>query len=150
MLEPPHFDRAKRLGVTVVQNPSHFMLAEAVRQRLGDRIGRTFMVKSIVRAGVPFAIGSDGPLNPYLNIMFAVVNAANPAEALTVEEALAAYTAGSASAELMRGRKGTLAPGMLADVAILSQDIVGIPPPELPKTVSRVTIVGGRVVHEAR
>lgn len=57
---------------------------------------------------------------------------------------------GAAAAELMDDRKGTLAPGMLADVAILSQDIFKIPPPELPKTVSLVTVVGGRVVHEVK
>ena len=150
MFEPAHFDRAKRMGVTIVQNPSHFMLGATVKQRLGDRIRRTFLVKSIVRAGVPFALGSDGPMNPFLNIMFATINEGNPSEALTVEEALSAYTRGSAAAELMEARKGTLAPGMLADIAVLSQDIFKVPPPELPKTASVLTIVGGRVVHESK
>jgi predicted amidohydrolase YtcJ len=150
MFEPAHFDRAKRMGVTIVQNPSHLMLGATIRQRIGDRIRRTSIVKSIVRAGVPFALGSDGPMNPFLNIMFATINEVNPAEALTVEEALVAYTRGSAAAEMMEGRKGTLAPGMLADVAVLSQDIFKVAPPELPKTGSAVTIVGGRIVHEPK
>ena len=47
----------------------------------------------------------------------------------------------------MERRKGTLAPGMLADRAILSQDIFRVPPPDLPKTTSVLTIVGGRIVH---
>lgn len=147
MLEPAQFDRARRLGVILVQNPSHFMLGPTMRARLGDRVARTTIVKSVVRAGVPFALGSDGPMNPFLNIMFATINEVNPAEALTVEEALVAYTRGAAYAEFMEGRKGTLAPGMLADLAILSQDIFRIPPPDLPKTASVLTIVGGKVVH---
>lgn len=147
MFEPAHVDRAKRLGVVIVQNPSHFMLAPVIRARLGERIKRTMMVKSIVRAGVPFAIGSDGPLNPFLNIMFATINEVNSAEALSVEEALVAYTRGSAFAEMTEKRKGALAPGMLADLAVLSQDIFRVPAPELPKTVSLLTIVGGTIVH---
>lgn len=150
LMEPAHFDRAKRLGVVLVQNPSHFMLAPLFKARVGERISRSALVKSAVTAGVPFAIGTDGPLNPYLNIMFATVNEVNPREALTVEEALAAYTRGSAYAEHREADKGTLEPGKLADFAILSQDIFMVAPPELPKTTSVVTVVGGRIVHEAR
>ena len=86
-------------------------------------MARTESVKAAIAAGVPFAIGSDGPLNPFLNIMFAAMNPANPSQALTVEQAVAAYTRGSAAAELADRQKGTIAPGMLADVALLSQDI---------------------------
>jgi predicted amidohydrolase YtcJ len=89
-------------------------------------------------------------MNPYLNMMFAAMNPTNPPEALTIEQSLAAYTRGSAFAELAEGQKGTLAPGMLADLAMLSQDIFKVPPPELPKTTSVLTIVGGRIVHESR
>lgn len=150
MMEPGHFERAKELGVVLVQNPSHFMVAPVMKARLGERMSRVDMVKSVVRAGIPFAIGSDGPLNPFQNIMFATMNPANPAEALTVEEALVAYTHGSAYAELMETQKGRLAPGMLADLAILSQDIFKIPTVELPSTTSLFTVVGGRVVHEVK
>lgn len=150
LMEPAHFERAKRIGVVVVQNPSHLMLGALMKARLGPRISRADMLKSMLRAGVPLAFGSDGPLNPYLNIMFATINETNAAEALTVDEALAAYTRGSAVAEFMEQQKGTLAPGMLADLAILSQDIFKTPPQDLPKTTSVLTIVGGRIVHESR
>ena len=150
LFEPAQFDRAKRLGVVIVQNPAHFMLGPLMRARLGERVARSTMVKSIVRAGIPFALGSDGPMNPFLNIMFAAINQVNPAEALSVEDALVAYTRGSAFAEFMETRKGTLAPGMLADLAILSQDIFKIPAADLPKTTSVLTIVNGRVVHEVK
>jgi predicted amidohydrolase YtcJ len=147
LFEPAHFELSKRLGVVIVQNPSHFMLAPVMRARLGERIKRMMMVKSIVRAGVPFAIGSDGPLNPFLNVMFATINEVNPSEALSVEEALVAYTRGAAFAEMTEERKGAFAPGMLADLAILSQDVFRVPPAELPKTVSLLTVVGGTIVH---
>jgi predicted amidohydrolase YtcJ len=151
MLGPADFARAVRMGVTIVQNPSHFMIAPLLQQRFGaERTARTDQVKSMITAGVPFALGSDGPLNPFLNIMFAAMNPANPSQALTVEQAFAAYTRGSAAAEFAERQKGTIAPGMLADVALLSQDIFKIPIDQLPRTTSVLTIVNGRVVHEAK
>ncbi|MDQ3487262.1 MAG: amidohydrolase [Acidobacteriota bacterium] len=150
MLERAHFDRAKRLGIVLVQNPAHFMTAPLMQVRLGERTARTDVVKTIIGAGLPFALGSDGPMNPYLNMMFAAIHPTNPAEALSIDQALAAYTRGSAFAEFAEGQKGTLAPGMLADLAMLSQDIFKAPPPELPRTTSLLTIVGGRIVHESK
>jgi predicted amidohydrolase YtcJ len=141
------FDEAVRFGVVLVQNPSHFALP-ILRARLGaDRLARIDSVKSAVAAGVPLALGSDGPLNPFLNIMLAAQNPANPPEALTVAQAVRAYTAGSAYAEFLEKEKGAIAPGMLADIAILSQDIFESPLEQLPATTSALTIVGGRVVH---
>jgi hypothetical protein len=150
MSEPGHFDRMKRFGAIIVQNPSHFMLLELMRARIGPRTARMTMMKSIVAAGVPVALGSDGPMNPYLNLMFATINANNPAEAMTREQAIAAYTVGSARAEFQETQKGTISPGMLADLAVLSQDIFTVPPDALPKTVSVLTLIGGQIVHEAK
>jgi hypothetical protein len=151
MLGPEDFERARRLGAVVVQNPSHFMLGPLLNARLGtERTSHSDVVKSIVEAGVPLAIGSDGPMNPFLNMMFAAVNQVNPAQALTVEQSLVAYTRGSAYAEFAERDRGSLAPGMLADLAVLSQDIFKIPLTDLPRTASLLTIVNGRVVHEAR
>jgi predicted amidohydrolase YtcJ len=148
MLQSADFARAARMGVTLVQNPSHFTIGDIVQARLGaERAQRMFQVKAALAAGVPFALGSDGPMNPFLNIMFAATNAANPSQALTVQQALTAYTAGSAAAELAESEKGTLKPGMLADFALLSQDIFKVARPELPKTVSVLTVVNGRIVH---
>jgi predicted amidohydrolase YtcJ/endonuclease/exonuclease/phosphatase family metal-dependent hydrolase len=151
MLQAADFPRAARMGVTLVQNPSHFMIAPALQQRLGaERTARMDLVKDAIAAGVPFALGSDGPMNPFLNMMFAATHAVNPPQALTVEQALSAYTKGSAFAELAERQKGTIAAGMLADVALLSQDIFKVPVQELPRTTSVLTIVNGRVVHEAK
>jgi predicted amidohydrolase YtcJ len=150
MLEPGLFARAKRIGVVLVQNPSHLMLPKIMQQRLGERAARVSMLKSTLAADIPVALGSDGPINPYLNLMFATINANNPPEAITREQAVRAYTSGSAFAEMEESRKGTIATGMLADLAMLSQDIFTVPPDALPSTVSLMTIIGGKVVYERR
>jgi hypothetical protein len=60
-----------------------------------------------------------------------------------------AYTRGSAYAEGAEGEKGTLEPGKLADLAVLSRDIFSVAPSEIPGTESVLTLVGGKVVHDA-
>jgi len=70
-----------------------------------------------------------------------------PAEAISREAAAIILTRGSAVAEWSEASKGTIAPGMLADFAILSQDIFTAPAAALPSTRSVLTVVGGRVVH---
>jgi predicted amidohydrolase YtcJ len=139
--------RARRLGVVVVQNPTHFSEPELFYRRWG---GGMFPLRTLLEAGIPLALGSDGPLNPYLNLMFAVVHPYNPKEAITREQAVRAYTYGSAFAEFAEGEKGTIAKGWLADLVVLSQDIFSVDAPELPKTRSVLTVVGGRVVYDAK
>jgi hypothetical protein len=101
-------------------------------------------------AGIPLAIGSDGPNNPYLNIMLASTYGRHPAEALTREQAVTAYTLTSAYAEFAEKEKGSLEPGKFADLAVLSQDIFTVPAVNLPKTESVMTLVGGKIVYDAK
>jgi predicted amidohydrolase YtcJ len=82
--------------------------------------------------------------------MFATIHPDNPREALTLEEALIAYTAGSAFAEFMESEKGTIAPGQLADLAVLSQDIFEIPREQLPGTESILTVLDGKIVFDKK
>jgi predicted amidohydrolase YtcJ len=144
---PDLYDRVKAYGIVVVQNPSHFM-------GLG-RPGRpAFEVsqpaKSLLSAGIPMALGSDGPTNPYLNILFATIHANHPSEAITREQAVVAYTLTSAYAEFAEKEKGSLSVGKLADIAVLSQDIFTVPAQELPKTRAVLTVVGGKIVFKLR
>ena len=135
----------------MVQNPTHFDLRKLYTKRWGEERLKQFQpMRSILRAGIPLAIGSDGPMNPYLNVMLATVHPANPAEALTREEAVEAYTRGSAYAEFTEADKGILAPGKLADLAVLSQDIFTVPVGDLPKTRSVLTLVGGRIIYDGK
>ena len=96
------------------------------------------------------ALGSDGPLNPFLNIMLAASHPGNPKEAITREQAIIAYTLTSAYAEFAEKDKGSLEPGKLADLAVLSQDIIKVSAGDLPKTESVLTMVGGKVVYDAK
>jgi predicted amidohydrolase YtcJ len=88
-------------------------------------------------------------MNPGLNIMFAITHPLNPSEAITREQAVSAYTLGSAYAEFAEKEKGSIIPGKLADLAVLSQDIFNVLPGELPKTSSVLTLVDGKIIFDA-
>ncbi|MSR03136.1 MAG: amidohydrolase [Gemmatimonadetes bacterium] len=140
---------AKSFGVVIVQNSAHFALGPMALARYGAaRLPTLQPAKSVLSNGIMLALGSDGPVNPFVNLMLAVIHPNNPPEALTMEQAVRAFTLGSAYAERRDRDKGRLVPGMLADLAVLSHDIFTIPPPELPKTVSVLTLVGGRPVYD--
>jgi predicted amidohydrolase YtcJ len=142
-LFPDLLPRVKELGVIVVQNPSHFAH--------NMKLARAQPLKSFLVAGIPLALGSDGGgrINPYVDIMFASTHPDRPSEAITREQAVIAYTLTSAYAEFAEKDKGSLEPGKLADLAVLSQDIFSVPTAELPKTQSVLTLVGGKAVYDA-
>lgn len=140
--------RAKKLGVIIVQNPTHFAPIEGLQ--IPQSLKKLAPFRTLVEAGIPVALGSDGPMNPFLNIMLAAIHPARPGEAITREQAVKAYTFSGAYAEFSEKEKGTLTKGKLADLTVLSQDIFNIPVPELPKTQSVLTIIGGKIVHDAK
>jgi predicted amidohydrolase YtcJ len=154
-LMPDLIPRAKKLGVIVVENPIHFTLGELLQRRYGPERTAVFQpFRSLLDAGIPLVIASDGGpgapnLNPYLNLMLAAGYPGKPKESLSLEQALTAYTRTAAYAEFAEKDKGTLEPGKFADLAVLSQDIFKIPPPELPKTASLLTIVGGKIAYSS-
>lgn len=131
---------AKSAGVVVVQNPTHLPFRNTYPSE------NYMLLRTLVDAGIPVAIGSDGPMNPYLNIQIASTYGT---EALTREQAVEAYTRTAAYAELQEKDKGTIAPGKLADIAVLSDDIFTIPSGRLPDTRSVLTIVDGKVAWDA-
>lgn len=150
-LTPDLVSKAKRLGVIVVQNPTHLTIGDLLVERFGEtRAQQQQPLKSLLDAGIPVALGSDGPNNPYLNIMLASTYPRRPSEAITREQAVMAYTLTAAYAEFAEKDKGSLEPGKLADLAVLSHDIFTVPPPDLLKTESVLTLVGGKVVYDAK
>ena len=117
-------------------------------QRLGterSRSGNPY--RHLADSGGALAFGSDHmPFGPRYGLHWAV-NAHHAAQRLAPAEALAAYTVGAAFAGFEEDRRGTLEPGMAADVAVLSVD-----PRSHPQRISELgvelTMAGGRVVHD--
>jgi predicted amidohydrolase YtcJ len=144
-LAPDLVGRARGFGIVLVQNPSHFMLPPAEGAYLQAHALQP--LASVLAAGIPLALGSDGPPSPWLNMMFASNPASRPDQALSREQVLRAYTAGSAFAEFAEAEKGRLAPGYVADLAVLSQDVLdpSLPAQALPATTSLLTLVAGEV-----
>ena len=143
--------RVKQLGIVVVQNPSHLSAANLKPELNGifENL-KVQPLRSLLAAGIPVALGSDGPTNPYLNIMFACLDPNRPSEAITREQAVIAYTLTSAYAEFAERDKGSLEAGKLADLAVLSQDIFTVDSSQLPKTESVLTMVGGKIVYDGK
>jgi predicted amidohydrolase YtcJ len=105
-------------------------------------------LRTLVDDGVLFGISPDGTTNPFIEIMLMTTAATNQKENLTVEQAVITYTKTNAYAEFKEKQKGVLAKGMLADLAVLSQDIFSIPAQQLPATQSVLTIIDGKIVYQ--
>ena len=144
---PEYLEKAKQMGIIVVQNPTHFAPIEGIP--MGPPPAHGMAMKTLLNQKIPLAIGSDGPFNPYLNIMFATTHPRRPSEALTREEAVIAYTRMAAYAEFAEQDKGTLTVGKVADLAVLSQNIFTVPTPKMLQTESVLTMVNGVVVYDA-
>ena len=127
-----------------------------------DRASRTYAFRSLLDAKAILAFGSDWFVAPP-NVMEGIYAAVTrrtlddrspggwvPAQKITVQEALKAYTRGSAFAEFEEANRGTLDVGMLADFAILDRDITTIDPAQLRTVRVMRTVVGGRTVFERK
>lgn len=144
-LAPDLVERARDHGIVLVQNPAHFMLPQAEAAYLREH--QLQPLSGVLADGITLALGSDGPPSPWLNMMFATAPASRPDQALTREQTLRAYTSGSAFAEFADHEKGKLVPGFLADLAVLSQDVLDetVPTQALPGTSSLLTIISGEI-----
>ena len=157
------FARFAQLHVIASVQPYHAIddgrWAEA---RIGhDRASRTYAFRTFLNHGVRLALGTDwdvAPLDPMLTLYAAVTRATLdgknprgwfPEQKLTVAEAVEAYTMGSAYAEFQENEKGSITPGKLADMVLLSQDIFLIPPERIRETKVLKTFVGGKLVWDA-
>ncbi|NLW50466.1 MAG: amidohydrolase [Candidatus Brocadiaceae bacterium] len=119
-------------------------------ERLGpDRWMRMNPLGTLVRAGVRLAFGSDGmPIGPLYGIWSATQHP-DPAERLTVEQAVACYTAGSAWAGFEEAEKGRLQPGYAADFVVLSSDPARVPVDRIRDIRVLQTYVDGRRAFDA-
>jgi predicted amidohydrolase YtcJ len=150
LIDPSDFERLRRLGVVVAAQPGAAGTPAKDAALLGrQRAARAYPYRSLLDAGVPLAFGSDFPgeaeLAPLLGIHHAV-NRPGP-EAITALEALTAYTRGSAYAELQEEEKGCIEVGKLADLTVLSEDPLSVPPERIRDIRVEMTYVGGRQVY---
>jgi predicted amidohydrolase YtcJ len=161
VLAPGHYERMKELGVIASMQPNHLLTdMNWAESRIGpERAKLSYPWRSMLKHGVPLAFGTDYPVEPITPFrgVYAAITRKNeagtaeyvPEEKLTIQEAIAAYTGGSAYAEFAENEKGVLSPGMLADFVVLDRDITKIAPEEILKTRVLRTVVGGRTVYEA-
>lgn len=154
-------ERMARLGVMAA--PQAIFLDELgvnFRRYIPDAfLPRTYPLRWMLEAGVPFGLSSDAPVvrcdDPLRGMRAAVLRAAPgeeplaPEQALTAAEALAAYTVGGAVLTGDGATAGRLAVGYRADLAVLSGDPLGVPPEELAELRVEETWLAGRVVHQA-
>jgi predicted amidohydrolase YtcJ len=127
-----------------------------------ERAQTTYAFRSLIDAGAKVAFGSDwsvAPATPLEGIYAAVtrqtLDGANPdgwvpAQKITVEQALHAYTTVAAYSSFDEDLKGTLKPGLLADFVLLDRDITQVAPESIRDTKVLRTIVGGRIVHTSK
>jgi predicted amidohydrolase YtcJ len=125
-----------------------------------ERASRTYAFRTFLNNGAHLAFGTDwdvAPLNPILTVYAAVTRATLdgknpqgwfPEQKLTVAEAIEAYTMGSAYAEFQEQEKGSITPGKLADMVLLSDDIFSIDPAKIRDVKVLKTMVGGKVVWD--
>jgi predicted amidohydrolase YtcJ len=152
-LFPDLIPRVKQLGIIVVEQGTHLDVSGIAPEVMPSiRAEKSQPMQSLLAAGIPLVLSSDedGPSNPFLEIMLAIKHPNHPSEAISRKQAVIAYTLTAAYAEFAEKEKGSLAPGKLADLAVLSQDIFTVPVDDLPKTVSVMTMVGGKVIYDAR
>lgn len=155
--------RIARSGVIASMQPYHAIDdGRWAEKRIGpERIKTTYAFRSLLDQGAHLAFGSDwtvAPIDPILGIYAAVTrrtldgknpNGWVPEQKITVEEALRAYTGGNAYAVFAERSRGKLAPGYLADLVLLDQDLTAIPPEAIERVGVRATVVGGKVVYQA-
>jgi len=124
-----------------------------------DRLRCVYPLKSLMERGIVAGISSDAPVidpNPMTGIYFATTRKTPtgqticPHEAVPVLQAVRAYTLGGAYASFEEGIKGSIEPGKLADIVVLSENILKVTPEKILKTKVEMTMVDGKVVYERK
>ena len=161
LIRPEQMDRARALGVRVdFQNVFMWDKAATVERFLGKATAdRALPTKTLIdRMGLDnLGAGTDfpvNPINPFLNIYIMVTrkdpngNVYGASEAISREQALRLYTSAASRYMFDEGRKGTLEAGKLADLAVLSADIMSVPEDQIKDIKADMTMVGGKVVFQ--
>ena len=130
-------------------------------KRIGpERAKTTYAFRTLLDTGAVLAFGSDWPVAP-MEVLMGIYGAATrrtldgkhpdgwvPEQKISVAEAIHAYTMGSAYASFTEKIKGSIEPGKLADMVVVSDDILSIPPAEIANTHVVTTIFDGKVIYK--
>jgi predicted amidohydrolase YtcJ len=161
LIRPEQMERAQRLGVRIdFQNVFMWDKGATVERFLGKATAdravptRTLIEKmglNSLGAGTDFPVN---PINPFLN-MYIMVTRKDPngniygsAEAITREQALRLYSSAASRYNFDEARKGTIEPGKLADIVVLSADFAAVPEEQIKDIKVDLTLVGGKVVFQ--
>jgi predicted amidohydrolase YtcJ len=159
-LDPEDIPRFAELGVVASMQGVHCTSdGPWVPLRLGDERAEqgAYVWRELLESGAVVSNGTDAPVenvDPIANFHSTVTRMMNtgqpfyPAQRMTREQALRSYTLNAAYAAFEEEIKGSLRPGKLADITVLSRDILTIPEASIPDTEVLYTIVGGRVLYE--
>jgi predicted amidohydrolase YtcJ len=162
VIAPNQIGRFRELGVIASVQPNHLLTDMYwAESRLGsERVTTSYPWKQFQDAGVVLAFGTDypvEPITPFRGIYCAVTRKSedgthsyHPEQAVSIDNALVAYTSAAAYAEFAEKEKGSIAPNYLADFVVLDRDLTKVAPPEILGTKVLTTVVGGKVVYEAK
>jgi len=151
---PPYLlERLKKLGAVIVTHPAtiYYSGERYLATVPPEMLPWLYRIKSPVESGVTVAAGSDAPVspvNPLVGIYGAVTRKAEsgqvllPEEAISSHQALALYTANAACASFEEDIKGSITPGKLADILVLSDDPTQVPPEQLKDIRVEMTVIG--------
>lgn len=160
-ITPENIERIKRLGGGIALDDKMALHGDGfVKTYSKEKALYTPRLRDLVNSGIPLALTSDGfrvsPCNPWIALSWAVTGKSISGSEilakdnrLTREEALKLYTLGAAWFEHHENEKGKIAPGNLADFALLSADYFTVPEDEIKNITSLLTFVDGRVVFGA-
>lgn len=155
-------NRFKQLKVIASMQPTHVLSdMRWAQDRLGPiRASTCYAWNSFLTKGVTLAFGTDysvEPISPFRGLYASVTRKSEdgkqeffPNQRITIDQAIAAYTTGSAFAQFEEKEKGKLVPGMLADFVVLDRDVTAISADKLLTTKVLRTVVGGKTVYEAK
>jgi predicted amidohydrolase YtcJ len=160
VVRPEDVKRFAELGVIASVQPSHCIDdMRWAEKRIGGRVSDAYRWASFLKSGVHLAFGTDWdvePLDPRLGIYAAVtresstggpVGGWHPGEKLTLEQAIEAYTLGSAYAEFQENAKGSVVTGKLADLVVMEKDLFTLPAKEILTAPVAMTILDGKIVY---
>ncbi len=157
---PPHLlERLSRLGTVIVTQPPfiYYSGERYLATVAASQLPWLYRIKSLLESGLIVAGSSDSPVvpnNPLVGIYAAVTRKAEsgqellPEEGISASQALAMYTINAAYASFEEDIKGSIAPGKLADMVVLSDDPARVPPEQIKDIRVEMTVIGGKVVWE--